>query len=152
VIRSLFIVLFFVLAGARASLAGAQADDFIGQIQPTLPANELLVDQITATIPFTDINDLIVQTGQTISVAEELQQQLSAAIALSPDDASRSRLESVLTHTQAVLDSLRMAQLEDNLDSARGRLDQARGEAQEGLDELQPFVVGLPVPAISTGK
>jgi hypothetical protein len=85
-------------------------------------------------------------------VAEELQQQLSAAISLSPDDASRSRLEGVLTHTQAVLDSLRMAQVENNLDSARGRLDQARGEAQEGLGELQPFVVGLPVPSVSTGK
>jgi hypothetical protein len=144
--------MFFALAGARASLVGAQAEDFIGQIQPTLPANELLVDQITATSPFTDINDLIVQTGQTISVAEELQQQLSAAISLSPDDASRSRLEGVLTHTQAVLDSLRMAQVENNLDSARGRLDQARGEAQEGLGELQPFVVGLPVPSVSTGK
>jgi hypothetical protein len=52
----------------------------------------------------------------------------------------------VLTHTQAAVASVHLAQLETTADAARGRLDQARGEAQEGLDELRPFVLGLATP------
>ncbi len=148
-------VICFVLAGTPVTGVGAQGADFVGQVQPTLPANELLLDQIRMALPATEIDALTVQTSMSLGTAEDLQQQLNQALTLAPDDAARSRVEGVLTHTQAALDALRLAQAEDNLDSARGRLDQARGEAQEGLDELRPFVQGLPAeaaPATDTGK
>jgi hypothetical protein len=149
VVRVLFIVVCFVLAGAPASLAAAQAGDFAGEIQPTLPANEQLVGQITDAIPSSDLDTLVAQTGLTLGVGEDLQNQFNTALALAPDDAARSRLEGLIAHTQAVLDSLNMIRTADNLDVARGRLDQARGEAQEGLNELRPFVLQQqPVPAV----
>jgi len=58
----------------------------------------------------------------------------------------------VLTHITGSVDALRLAQTETSLDSARARLDQARGEAQEALSELQPFVVGIPATVPTTGK
>jgi hypothetical protein len=134
-----------VLAGAPASLAAAQAGDFVAEIQPTLPANEQLLGQISDAIPSSDLDSVVAQTGLTLGVGEDLQNQLDTALALAPDDAARSRLEGVIAHTQAALDSLHMVKAADNLVVARGRLDQARGEAQEGLDELRPFVLQQPV-------
>ena len=144
-VRVLFLVMCFVLAGALPSLAAAQTGDFAGEIQPTLPANEQLVGQIRDAMPSNELESVVAQTGLTLGVGEDLQSQLKAALALAPDDASRSRLEGVITHTQAALDSLQLIKVADDLSVARGRLDQARGEAQEGLDELRPFVLQQPV-------
>ncbi len=149
-VRVMFMVVCFVIAGARAGAISAQAGDFVGELQPTLPANELLLDQIRTAIPSTEIDALTLHTGESLGAAEDLQQQLSQALTLAPDDTARSRLEGVLTHTQAALDALRLVQAEDNLDVARGRLDQARGEAQESLDELRPLVLEL--AHLPTGK
>lgn len=149
-IRVLFIVICFLLASARAGVIHAQVGDFVGELQPTLPANELLLDQIRTALPATEIDALTLNTDVLLSTAQDLQLQLNQALTLAPDDAARSRVEGVLGHTQAAVDALHLAQAEDNLDSARGRLDQARGEAQESLDELRPFVQGLTPPP--TGK
>lgn len=48
-------------------------------------------------------------------VGEGLQNPLRAALALAPDDAARSRLEGVIVHTQAAVDSLRMIIAETRL-------------------------------------
>lgn len=140
------------LVSASAAQAQVVAPDFGGQIQPTLPETELLVGQIQDALPTEDLALLSEQTALPLGVAEELEQQLSLALAIAPDDAARSRLEGVLTHTQATLDALRQAQTEATLDSARGRLEQARGEAQEGLDELRPFVLSLVATGVASGK
>jgi hypothetical protein len=144
------------LLAALVSTTSAQAQvvapDFANQIQPTLPANELLVGQISEALPTNDLNVLSEQTALTLGVGEELQQELNLALSMAPDDAARSRLEGVLTHTSATLDSLRQVPLEATLDSARGRLEQARGEAQEALDELRPFVLALVTSGVVSGK
>ena len=126
--------------------ASAQSASFTGQIQPTLVANELFLSNIRQALPSSDMDALAQQTATTLDIGEQLAQQLDQAIVLAPDDAARSRVEGVLTHTQAAVASLQLAQLETTADAARGRLDQARGEAQEGLDELRPFVLGLATP------
>ena len=126
--------------------------DFAGQVQTTLPSNEQLLGQIQDALPAEDLTSVSDQTDLSLSTGESLLEQLNAAIILAPDDASRSRIEGVLAHTQAALDSLRMAQTETSLDSARGRLDQARGEVQESLTELRPFVLGLFSSGAITGK
>jgi hypothetical protein len=137
-LRSLFIATCVALTTATAS---AQVADWREVIQPTLPSNESLVLRIRATMPAGDIATLTSSTADTIAIGEDLQHQLEAALAIAPDDAARSRIAGVLTHTQAALAALRMASNEANLDAARGRLEQARGEAQESLDELRPFVM-----------
>jgi hypothetical protein len=144
------------LVAALVSAATAQAQvvspDFVTQLQPTLPANEQLLGQIQEALPTDDLALLSQQTAPSLGLGEVLQQQLSLALAMAPDDVARSRIAGVLAHTTAMLDSLRQVQTEATLDSARGRLEQARGEAQEGLDELQPFVVSLPPAPAGTGK
>ena len=138
------IVLFTLVQPVAA--ASAQSASFTGQIQPTLAANELFLSNIRQALPSSDMDALAQQTAATLDIGEQLAQQLDQAIVLAPDDAARSRVEGVLTHTQAAVASLQLAQLETSTDAARGRLDQARGEAQEGLDELRPFVLGLATP------
>ncbi len=128
---------------ARAS---AQSADFPGQIQPTLATNELFLSQIRQALPSSDMDAIAQQTSTTLDIGQQLAQRLEQAAVLAPDDAARSRVEGVLTHTQAAVASLQLAEAETSADAARGRLDQARGEAQEGLDELRPFVVGLGTP------
>ena len=137
---------------APAARAQEVSPDFAGQVQTTLPSNELLLGQIQDTLPTDNLAGISDLTDASVSTGESLVQQLTSAIALAPDDASRSRLEGVLAHSQAALNSLRLAQSETSLDSARGRLDQARGEVQESLTELQPFVLGLVSTGAITGK
>jgi hypothetical protein len=136
-----------VAASTTTAFASAQAGDYTGQVQSTLAANELLVQQIRAAMPSSDLDVMSQQAAVTQGVGEELEQELSQALASAPDDASRSRIEGILTHTQAAVASLKQAQVETTLDAIHGRLDQARGEALEGLDELQPLVGGLARPA-----
>jgi hypothetical protein len=134
--------------------ASAQSADFAGQVRPTLPANQLFLSQIRQTLPSSDMDAIAQQTATTLDVGQQLTQQLGQALVLAPDDATRSRVEGVLTHTRAALASLQQAQLETSASAARGRLDQARGEAQEGLDELRPLVLslGMPTALPSTGS
>jgi hypothetical protein len=146
-IRILLICLAAIAPTVLAGSTSAQVPDFDSQIQPTLTANELLVRQIVEAMPAVDMATLSQGSELSLNLGEQLQQQLNQALTLAPDDATRSRIEGVLTHTQAATASLQQAQVETTLDAARGRLDQARGEAQEGLDELRPFVVALPRPA-----
>lgn len=126
--------------------------DFPGQLQPTLPANEELVSRIGMGVPATDLAVLTDQAGTALNVGTDLEQQLSDLLPIAPDEAARSRISGVLTHIQASVGSLQLAQTETSLDSARARFDQARGEAQEALDELQPFVVSVPSIMPIAGK
>jgi len=132
---------------AIAATASAQSPDFASQIQPTLSANELLVREIRDAMPGDDLAAMSQHTLRLVGAGEQLAQQLSQALASAPDDAARSRVDGVLTHTQAAVESLRLTSQEGTLDAARSRLEQARGEAQEGLDELRPFVSSITRPA-----
>jgi hypothetical protein len=140
------------LVFAPTAHAQAVGSDYGAHIQTTLPFNELLVGQVQDAIPSEDVDVLAEQARLTVGVGEDLVDNLTQALILAPDDASRSRIEGVLTHSQAALASLRMVQQETTLDTARGRLQQARGEAQEALDELRPFVLSLFASGVIAGK
>src|SRR5436190_22349491 len=91
-----------------APIASAQAlsPDFGDQVQPTLPANELLVGQIHDALPSANLDEMTGQAMDTVGLGQELEQQLGQAMLIAPDDASRSRLEGVRTHTSAALGAL----------------------------------------------
>jgi hypothetical protein len=141
-----------IISSVTTTAAQTITPDFGGQIQTTLPSNEQLVGQIQDALPNNDLNTVSDQTGVTIGVAQDLVLQLNRALMVAPDDASRSRIQGVLNHIQAALDSLRQADSDVTLDAARGHLDQARGEALESLNELRPFVLGLVGSGVITGK
>jgi hypothetical protein len=126
--------------------------DFAGNVGPTLPTNELLLGQIHDALPMSDQDETAAQTLEALATGQDLEQQLTLALALAPDDATRSRLDAVRTHTTAALDALRLVELEPTLDAARSRLQQAWGEAHEGLDELRPFVLDLVASGDIAGK
>ncbi len=152
--RSLFVVgcLTAAIVSTPAAHAQVVSPDFSINVQPTLPANELLVGQIQDALPSTDLDTVTGQTSDLVTTGEDLEHQLSLALAAAPDDAARSRLEGVRAHTTAALDALRLIQIDATLDAARARLEQARGEAQEGLDELRPFILGLVLSGDIIGK
>jgi hypothetical protein len=142
--RSLVVATSLALVAATAA---AQLASFGDIVQPTLPANEQLVTQIGAAMPAGDLGTLVSAADVSLTTGGTLQQQLESALAAAPDDAARSRIQGVLNHTQAALQSLRQVRDETSLDAARGRLDQARGEAVEGLSELRPFVLSMTTAA-----
>jgi hypothetical protein len=137
---------------APSAHAQEASPDFPGQVQTTLPSNEQFLGEIQDTLPTSDLASLADQTNLSVITGQDLVSQLNSALITAPDDMSRSRIEGVLTHVQASVNALQMAQAETGLDAARGRLDQARGEAQEGLDELRPFVLGMVSTGAITGK
>jgi hypothetical protein len=145
-------MLALVFIAAPTAHAQQVSPDFAGQVQTTLPSNEQLLAEIQDALPMNDLAVISDQTDASVTSGDSLVQQLTLAQSMAPDDASRSRIEGVLMHAQAALDSLHMAQSETTLDASRGRLDQARGETQEALDELRPFVLGLVATGVITGK
>ena len=141
-----------MLAAPAAHAQQVVSPDFANQVQTTLPSNEQLLGQIQDTLPSTNLSTLSSQTADSVSTGQALMDELNAAFNLAPDDATRSRIQALINHTQSALDSLQMAQSATSLDAARGRLDEARGEVQESLNELQPFVLGLVASGAITGK
>jgi hypothetical protein len=154
-LRFSFALSWLVVALLTVSTTHAQevvSPDFANQVGPALPSNQQLLGQINDALPSTDLSAVTDETANSIGTAQNLSNRLTQALNIAPDDASRSRLESVLVHTQAALNSLQLVQTDTSLDAARGRLDQARGEVQEGLDELQPFVMSLIASGAVAGK
>ena len=141
-LRSAIFSSWLLLVSAAPSMA--QAPGFSDQVRMAVPTNEQLVQQIRTAMPMNELVILADQNELALVGAEQLEQQLADALAVAPDDAARSRLDGVLTHTRAALDALRLTTAEATVDSAHGRLDQALGEALEGLNELRPFAEAFP--------
>jgi len=153
--RSILAVASLLLAIGATTPSYAQtvvSPDFADQVQTTLPSNEQLVGQIQDALQSDDLNVISGAAVQFAGLGDSLNAQLARALSVAPDDATRSRIEGVLTHTRAAVASLRNAQTETTVDAARGRLEEARGEAREALGELQPFVLGLVASGVITGK
>src|SRR4051794_1041342 len=83
---------------APAAHAQTMPGDFVENVQPTLPSNELLVAQIRDAMPASNLDGMVGQTVDTVGMGEHLERQLSLALALAPDDPARSRIEGVRTH------------------------------------------------------
>jgi len=129
--------------------AFAQGAIFTGQIRPTVATNETAraADSRCTTglrsggVVSTDRTHT--RAWHATRAAARRRGCLSA-----PDDVrSIAALRAWLTHTQSRIESLTHGESGGNAPMpTRSRLEQARGEAQEGLDELQPFAVNLARP------
>lgn len=123
----------------------ALAQDFGSLVSSATTATQQFVDQTNLALQATDLATLQARTQTAVATGEQVESLLEAALALAPDDPSRSRVEGVLTHIRAALQSGRMALQETEFDAARAAVDAMRGEAEEALVELVPFAPEVPV-------
>jgi hypothetical protein len=135
---------------AATSLTTASADeaDFGSAVNGTVRLNEQVLQHIDQALASGDLDALKHGALSALPSANQLEWQLSEARSLAPDDSGRSRIEGILTHTQAAIEALGLTSSETGFDAARGRLNQARGEINEGLDELRPFAMTLPTAPV----
>jgi hypothetical protein len=144
--RSLTVVAWLILiAAASITTAAAEEADFGSAVNSTVPLNEQVLQRIDHALTLGDVDALKQAAWSALPTARQLERQLGEALSLAPDDSGRSRIEAILTHTQAAIDALDLTSGEVGIDAARGRVIQARGEFNEGLDELRPFAVTVPV-------
>ncbi|MGH2461163.1 MAG: LPXTG cell wall anchor domain-containing protein [Chloroflexota bacterium] len=122
------------------------AQDFGSLVAQANTANETWVSQINQGLAATDLATLQADAATALTTGQQVQSLLQAALPLAPDDASRSRVQGVLTHVTAALQSGKQVSSAKDLDTAHSALNAERGEAQEALNELAPFA-GQTAPA-----
>jgi len=127
-----------ILTTQALALGAAQAQDFGSLVSQAVAANQQLVDHIDAATRAPDLATLRADISLGVSSAQAAQSLLQEARAVAPDDAARSRAQGVLAHITASLSSATQASQATTLDVARSRVDAARGEAVEALNELPP--------------
>jgi hypothetical protein len=145
-IRTLAIATALAAALLSPGPALSAGPDFPTLVRSALAGNQQLVGQVRPALPTGDLGALKTQSGSALGTAEQVQSLLSQALVLAPDDASRSRVEGLVRHINGAVDPLRMAAQEPSVDGTLGRLNQARGEAEEALSEFVTFANQLPAP------
>lgn len=129
-------------------IQAAFAQDFGSLVSQASTANKTWVSQIDQALQATDLATLQAEAATALATGQQVQSLLQAALPLAPDDASRSRVQGVLTHVMAAVQSGQQVAAAKDLDTARSALNAERGEAQEALSELAPFA---PVTLPQTG-
>lgn len=130
----------------------ALAQDLDSLVASALSANRQLVAQTNLALEAEDLATLQARTAAAVATGQQVESLLRSALALAPDDASRSRIEGVLTHIRAAIQSGQTALEATEFDPARAAVDAMRGEAEEALVELaqfaeQPVAPQAPAPA-----
>jgi phage gp29-like protein len=149
-VRKLLTVAILGLLIQGLVIGSAFAQDFGSLISQATSANRLWVSQIDQALQATDLATLQARAATALTTGQQVQSLLQSALALAPDDASRSRVQAVLTHVAAAIQSGRQVAQATDFDTARSRLDAERGEAQEALNELAPFAPQVtPTPAVT---
>ena len=115
------------------------AQDFGSIVSQANTANETWLRQINQGLAATDLATLQADAATALATGQQVQSLLQSALPLAPDDASRSRIQAVLTHVSAALQAGQQVSSAKDLDTARSALNAERGEAQEALNELSPF-------------
>jgi len=144
--RVLTIAIVAVLAQALV-IGAAFAQDFASLVSQASAANNTWVSQINAALQATDLVTLKADAATAQATGGQVQSLLQAALPLAPDDASRSRVQGVLTHVMAALQSGQRVATDADLSAARSDLNAERGEAQEALNELAPVATQVSPPA-----
>jgi|tagenome__1003787_1003787.scaffolds.fasta_scaffold20555020_2 hypothetical protein len=128
--------------------ASAQDADRAEQIRTSAALNERLLQQVVAGQSMSEVHDLNAQAALALGTAQDLEERLRAALALSTSDGDRSRVNGLLDHTLPVVASLERATTENSLNAAQGQFNQAFGEANEVLNELLPIVPPAQTPPV----
>ncbi len=136
--KALAIGILAVLLQALA-LSSTFAQDFSSLVSQANTANKTWVGQIDQGLQATDLATLQADAATAMATGQRVQSLLQSALAVAPDDASRSRVEGLLNHVNAALQSAQQVSSAKDLDTARSALNAERGEAQEALNELAPF-------------
>lgn len=149
-VRKLLTVAILGLLIQGLVIGSAFAQDFGSLISQATIANRLWVSQIDQALQATDLATLQTRAATAQTTGQQVQTLLQSALPLAPDDASRSRVQAVLTHVSAALQSGQQVAQATDFNTARSRLDAERGEAQEALNELAPLAPQVtPTPAVT---
>lgn len=133
------------------AIGSAFAQDFGSLVSQASAANKLWVSQIDQGLQATDLATVQADAATALATGQQVQSLLQAALPLAPDDASRSRVQGVLNHVTAAIQSGQKVSQDTNVAAAQGDLNAERGEAQEALNELAPFATQFtPAPAPAT--
>ncbi len=133
---------------AQALVAGsAFAQGFSSLVTQATSTNRTWISQVDQALEATDRATLQAGAATALATGQQVQSLLQAALPLAPDDASRSRVQGVLAHVTAALQSGQQVAQARDFDTARSELNAERGEAQEALGELAPLVT---VPSTAT--
>ncbi len=128
-------------------LGSAFAQDFRSLVSQAAATNQTWVSQIDQALQATDLATLQAGAATALATGQRVQSLLQAALPLAPDDASRSRVQGVLAHVTAALQSGQQVAQARDFDTARSELNAERGEAQEALSELAPLFPPSPTAA-----
>lgn len=116
-----------------------EAQDLATLLNQAVAAGDEMIGHIQAGLATSDIAAARAQAQLAAATGERWQALLGEALTLAPDDASRSRIESVLIHVRDATRSANLAATGPESE-VKSRLDAARGEAEEAQAELRPFV------------
>jgi hypothetical protein len=116
----------------------ALAQDFGSLVSAASSANSQFVQQTDSALQATDLTTLQAGARTAVATGKQVQSDLQTALSIAPDDASRSRVQGVLTHITAAVSSGQSALQASDFSTARGAVDAMRGEAQEALTEVAP--------------
>ncbi len=142
-------VLATVVAAAvlQLGVAGlASAQDFNSLVASAAAANNLWVTQIATAAQSTTLAQLQAANTTALATGQREQSLLRSALAIAPDDASRSRVQGVLNHVTAAIMSAQQKSQATTLDVAQSFLNAERGEAVEAQSEIVPFAPTTQLP------
>jgi len=122
------------------------AQDFSSLVSQAGTLTRQWVSQIDTALQATNLTTLHAQAATALATGQQVQSLLQAALPLAPDDASRSRIQALLTHVSSAIQSGQQVAQATDLDTARSKLNAERGEAQEALNEF-PSVTPQPTPS-----
>lgn len=115
------------------------AQDFSSLVQQAATANQQWLSAIDTASQATDLTTFKSEAATALALGKQTQSLLQQALAVAPDDASRSRISGLLAHvTNAVNDGANAAN-ETTLSAAQSDLNAERAEANEAMSELSPF-------------
>ncbi len=119
------------------------AQDLGTLLNQAIQSSNQMLSSIQTGLQTTDLAIARAQARAAVAEGQSAQTALEQALALAPDDATRSTISANITHIKAAIDAANQAATGPDSD-VKGKLDAARGEAEEALNELKPLAPQVP--------
>lgn len=136
--RVIWIALTLITISSFTLVPMAMAQTITAEIQAAQAATQQMVDATLRAERATDLATARAEARNAVAAGQTAIARLQAALLLSPDDATRSRANAILTHLQAAIASGNQAISGPDAE-VRAKIDAMRGEAVEALNEFPQF-------------
>ncbi|MBI2952992.1 MAG: hypothetical protein HYY30_01665 [Chloroflexi bacterium] len=136
-----------LLLAAFLFIPVAEAQDIGTLLSQSVQVGEEMLQSILRGLQATDIATARAEAIAAVNAGERWLAILNAALALAPDDATRSTIEANIVHVREATTSANLAATGPDSE-VKSRLDAARGEANEALTELRPLAPEVTPPTL----